>query len=514
MPRLTKTSFMSRVAAFLLGGIYCLAFAPHDYWIVAFVSLVGFFFVLVRFADQALSLSLLFGVGKYLFGASWIYVSIREYGGAGIFLASFLVALFVMGLALFLLPVGYSVRRLKTANLWVNAVVFVLAWSVSEWLLTWLFTGFPWLLLGYSLIESPLASLLPVFGVLASGMLALIFFLGAALACRSILFTDRNRWHYAVPVLVPSFLALVLHNITWVSEKGLYSVGLVQGNIDQSIKWDFKERNRITRKYISMSAELWGLNLVVWPEYALTLYGDEAKRVKINLQERAIESGTNLLLGAPEIVAYRDEKLAERFRVFNTAQGFGLASGSFAKSHLVPFGDYVPFQEVLRGLITFFDLPMSSSSKGSSDQPNIVAKLGDEIVQIGIGICYEIAFGDSMRIRAREADLLVTITNDTWFGASIGPHQHMQIARVRALENGRWLVRAANDGITGIIDHNGNVRDELPQFTEGVLKGEFQTMEGRTPYNLLGNTLFFAMLIVLGVMVGLYRYKVAIRVKG
>ena len=113
-------------------------------------------------------------------------------------------------------------------------------------------------------------------------------------------------------------------------------------------------------------------------EYALTLYGDEAKRVKLNLQERAIESGTNLLLGAPEIVAYRDEKLAERFRVFNTAQGFGLASGSFAKSHLVPFGDYVPFQEVLRGLITFFDLPMSSSSKGSSDQPNIVAKLGDD----------------------------------------------------------------------------------------------------------------------------------------
>ena len=514
MLRRIKRSVISRIAAFLLGGIYFLAFAPHDYWIVAFVSLVGFFFVLVRFPEQALSLSWLFGVGKYLFGASWIYVSIREYGGAGIFLASFLVALFVVGLALFLLPVGYSVRRLKTANLWVNAMVFVLAWSVSEWLLTWLFTGFPWLLLGYSLVESPLASLLPVFGVLASGMLSLIIFLGLALICRAFLFTDRIKWHYPLAVLVPCFLVLVLHNITWVSDKGLHSVGLVQGNIDQSVKWDFKERNRIAQKHISMSAELWGLNLVVWPEYALTLYGDEAKRVKIYLQERAIESGTNLLLGAPEIVAYRDAQLAEKFRVFNTAQGFGLASGSFAKSHLVPFGDYVPFQEVLRGLITFFDLPMSSSSRGSSDQPNIVAKLGDETVQIAIGICYEIAFGNSMRIRAREADLLVTITNDTWFGASIGPHQHMQIARVRALENGRWLVRAANDGITGIIDHNGNVRDELPQFTEGVLKGEFQTMQGRTPYNLLGDTLFFAMLTVLGVIVCLYRYRVATRVKG
>ena len=514
MLRRTKRSVISRIAAFLLGGIYFLAFAPHDYWIVAFVSLVGFFFVLVRFPEQALSLSWLFGVGKYLFGASWIYVSIREYGGAGIFLASFLVALFVVGLALFLLPVGYSVRRLKTANLWVNAMVFVLAWSVSEWLLTWLFTGFPWLLLGYSLVESPLASLLPVFGVLASGMLSLIIFLGLALICRAFLFTDRIKWHYPLAVLVPCFLVLVLHNITWVSDKGLHSVGLVQGNIDQSVKWDFKERNRIAQKHVSMSAELWGLNLVVWPEYALTLYGDEAKRVKIYLQERAIESGTNLLLGAPEIVAYRDAQLAEKFRVFNTAQGFGLASGSFAKSHLVPFGDYVPFQEVLRGLITFFDLPMSSSSRGSSDQPNIVAKLGDETVQIAIGICYEIAFGNSMRIRAREADLLVTITNDTWFGASIGPHQHMQIARVRALENGRWLVRAANDGITGIIDHNGNVRDELPQFTEGVLKGEFQTMQGRTPYNLLGDTLFFAMLTVLGVIVCLYRYRVATRVKG
>ena len=514
MLRRTKRSVISRIAAFLLGGIYFLAFAPHDYWIVAFVSLVGFFFVLVRFPEQALSLSWLFGVGKYLFGASWIYVSIREYGGAGIFLASFLVALFVIGLALFLLPVGYSVRRLKTANLWVNAMVFVLAWSVSEWLMTWLFTGFPWLLLGYSLIASPFASLLPVFGVLASGMLALVFFLGVALGCRALLFTDRINWHYTVPVLVPGLLVLVLHNFTWVSEKGLHSVGLVQGNIDQNVKWDFEERNRIAQKHISMSAELWGLNLVVWPEYALTLYGEEANRVKLSLQERAIESGTNLLLGAPEIVAYRDGQSAERFRVYNTAQGFGLASGSFAKSHLVPFGDYVPFQEVLRGLITFFDLPMSSSSKGSGDQPNIVVKLGDETAQIGIGICYEIAFGDSMRIRAREADLLVTITNDTWFGASIGPHQHMQIARVRALENGRWLVRAANDGITGIIDHNGNVRDELPQFTEGVLKGKFQTMQGRTPYNLLGDTLFFAMLVILGVIVCLYRHTVAIRIKG
>ena len=231
-----------------------------------------------------------------------------------------------------------------------------------------------------------------------------------------------------MPVLVPSFLALVLHNITWVSEKGLHSVGLVQGNIDQSIKWDFKERNRITQKYINVG-RTWGLNLVVWPEYALTLYGEEAKRVKLNLQERAIESGTNLLLGAPEIVATEMK---------NWPRGFGYSIPLRAlvwpqdplRNRTCTFGDYVPFQEVLRGLITFFDLPMSSSSKGSSDQPNIVAKLGDETVQIGIGICYEIAFGDSMRIRAREADLLVTITNDTWFGASIGPHQHMQIARV------------------------------------------------------------------------------------
>ena len=514
MLRLTKSIAVSRVAAFLLGGIYFLAFSPHDYWVVAFVSLVGFFFVLVRFPEQALFLSWLFGVGKYLFGASWIYVSIREYGGADFFLASFLVGLFVFGLALFLLPIGYSVRRLKTANLWFNAIVFVLAWSVSEWLLTWLFTGFPWLLLGYSLVASPFASLLPVFGVLASGMLSLLFLLGVALVCRSILFSDGIRWRYLMLVLAPCILVFILHNITWVTEKGLHSVGLVQGNIDQSVKWDFEERNRIAQKHISMSAELWGLDLVVWPEYSLTLYGEEAKRVKLNLQERAIESSTNLLLGAPEIVAYRDEQSAERFRVFNTAQGFGLASGSFAKSHLVPFGDYVPFQEVLRGLITFFDLPMSSSSKGSNDQRNIVAKLGDKTVQIGIGICYEIAFGDSMRIRAREAELLVTITNDTWFGASIGPHQHMQIARVRALENGRWLVRAANDGITGIIDHKGNVLDELPQFTEGVLKGKFQTMQGKTPYNLLGDAFFFAMLAVLGVLVFRYRYLVAIRVKG
>ena len=169
------------------------------------------------------------------------------------------------------------------------------------------------------------------------------------------------------------------------------------------------------------------------------------------------------------------------------------------KHHLVPFGDYVPLQDWLRGLIKFFDLPMSNASRGPAQQANVVLELGNKAVEAAIGICYEIAYGNSMRQRARQAGVLMTLTNDTWFGRSIGPHQHMQIARVRALENGRWLVRAANDGITGVVDHQGLVRARLPQFQQSVLATEFQVMNGRTPYNVAGDWPLLVCLLALSV---------------
>ena len=171
----------------------------------------------------------------------------------------------------------------------------------------------------------------------------------------------------------------------------------------------------------------------------------------------------------------------------------GRAQGRFAKEHLVPFGEYVPLQEVLRGLIQFFDLPMSNATPGVAGQPNLQLSMGTA----SMGICYEVAYADSMRQRTRDAVVMMTLSNDTWFGSSIGPHQHLQIARARALENGRWMLRATNNGITALIDERGRVVAQAPQFEPVVLRGEAQTREGSTPYALMGE-LWTGLLLVLG----------------
>ena len=189
----------------------------------------------------------------------------------------------------------------------------------------------------------------------------------------------------------------------------------------------------------------------------------------------------------------------------------GQAQGLVTKHHLVPFGDYVPLQDWLRGLIDFFDLPMSNATRGAAQQDNVVLSLNGRLVQAAIGICYEIAYGNSMRKRAEQAGVLMTLTNDTWFGRSIGPHQHMQIARVRALENGRWLLRAANDGITGVVDHRGQIRAQLPQFVEGVLATSFQVMQGATPYRLMGD--WPLLIIIAGLILAFRQRSLADRAK-
>jgi apolipoprotein N-acyltransferase len=189
----------------------------------------------------------------------------------------------------------------------------------------------------------------------------------------------------------------------------------------------------------------------------------------------------------------------ERYQVFNSAQGFGQANGKFAKHHLVPFGDYVPLQHYLRGFIEFFDLPMSNASRGARQQANIALTLSgqDQAVEVAAGICYEIAYGDSLRRQAETSGLLLTLSNDTWFGGSIGPHQHMQIAQMRALENGRWLLRGTNNGVTGIVNPRGEITAQLPQFEPNVLRGEFEVMAGFTPYSRLGDIPALILLTIL-----------------
>ncbi len=467
--------------ALVCGALLPLTFAPFDWWPLGILSIGGWFWLLNLLPRNAAALGFAYGIGKFGVGVSWVYVSMRLYGGASVPLGAFLVLLFVAGLSVFTLLQGWLYSRVAGGRGGLaDAALFVAVWVLFEWLLTWFLTGFPWLYPGYAHLDTLLVHLVPLGGVsLASlGIVATSVFLAAALK-RSPGHTRRGRVAALLLAAAPWLAGLALAPMEWVRPASSHKAALVQGNVDQSIKWQAENRMPIVRRYLDLTEPYWGHDLIVWPEAAITLFEHQAGDVLKALDERGERTGTTVLFGIPT---------AERIPggdwfVYNSALAAGVGSGRYTKRRLVPFGDYVPFEGLLRGLIGFFDLPMSAFRPGPWELGTLDAGVG----RAAVGICYEIAYGELMRASAAQAGLLVTITNDTWFGASIGPLQHAQIARARAVENGRWLLRGTNNGVTAIVDHRGRVVSALPQFERDVLAGEFRIMEGQTPYNRYGD---------------------------
>lgn len=495
---------LQAVFALVAGGVYPLAFAPFHWFPLLFVSVAVFWWLLNRASIHWALLAWVYGLGKYGVGVSWIYVSIHQYGGAPPLLAGLLVCSFVAIMALFCLPIGWFVGALKTSGKPLGRVAlamgFMTSWLLMEWLLTWFLTGFPWLFAGHAMLGTPLQGFAPVFGALGVSLVAVV----ASLLLQVVADKTQIGAHrgYAVGgVLLLAGLGMALNSVSWVTSQGRYDAALVQGNIDQAIKWDQDQRFVNVQTHMALSAAHWDADVLIWPEAALTLFGRDARQATDALHGQARSSQTNVIVGMPDV----QRQTGEEAQFFNTVQAFGLADGRFAKRHLVPFGEYVPLQDYLRGLIEFFDLPMSVASPGPRQQSNIRLQLAGipSPVEVASGICYEIAYGDTLRRQAATSGLLLTVSNDTWFGGSIGPHQHMQIAQMRALENGRWLLRATNSGLTGIVSERGEITAQLPQFEPAVLRAEFAVMLGTTPYGYLGNwpvlgVVLIMLLLILG----------------
>ena len=499
------------VLAMAAGAIYPLSFAPFQWFPLLFVSVACFWWLLNRASSHWALLAWIFGLGKYGVGVSWVYVSIHQYGGASPALAGCLVAAFVAFMALFCLPIGWFVGALKRSSESLGrgllGIGFIASWLLMEWLLTWFLTGFPWLFAGHAMLGTPLQGFAPVFGVLGVSLLAV---LGSLLLQTMVDKTQiaRHRGYAVAVLLISGGLGHSLDSVSWVKSLNRYDVALVQGNIDQAVKWDADQRYANVRKHMDLSAAHWDADVLIWPEAALTLFGRDAKQAVEALQEQGQTTQTNVIIGMPDV----QQRIGENSQFFNTVQAFGLASGRFAKHHLVPFGEYVPLQDLLRGLIEFFDLPMSVATPGLRRQPNIRLQLPEMQypVEAASGICYEIAYGDTLRRQAATSGLLLTVSNDTWFGGSIGPHQHMQIAQMRALENGRWLLRATNSGITGVVNQRGEIVSRLPQFEAAVLRAEFAVMSGRTPYVYFGDwPVLAAVLLMLLAILGRLRRAVS-----
>ena len=298
----------------------------------------------------------------------------------------------------------------------------------------------------------------------------------------------------AAVTLIPWLVAPALNRIDWTDiSTEPTSVAAMQGNIPQLIKWDPEFLKDQIVAYLGMTEPYWDTDLILWPETAIPIPQDQAGKIIDHIKENLGEEST-LITGIPW---YGFSERADGFTYHNSITAIGNGEGIYHKQKLVPFGEYVPLEGVLRGLIGFFDLPMSSFTRGPANQAPLIAN-GTKVMPF---ICYEVAYPDFLARNAVNSDLLLTISNDGWFGDSVGPLQHLQIARMRALETGRYMIRGTNNGVTAIIDHKGQITSRIPQFERAVLTGEVFTATGSTPYMMTASWPVLTLALILIVFV-------------
>lgn len=477
---LDLSSFWGSLLALIAGAVYPLAFAPLNWWPVAPLAVAAFYLCMQhsQTARQAMWRGWLFGFGLFGVGTSWVWISMHRYGDTSVALATLLTVLFCAALALFFVIQAALHHRIARNQLWAY-LGFPAVWVVGELIRTYLLTGFPWLLLGYSSLDTLWQGWSPVLGVYG---LSALFALASVGLAKLIQPEGNDRRLPAILVIViPALLGLLLFTLQWThpTTQAPLKVMLVQGNVEQNAKWHPDSAMPTIERYETMTQKAWsGPALVVWPETAIPALLNDAYSVMTPFADDLYQRQSALISG----VMTRVEKEGTR-SYHNSLVVLGDGLGLYHKRHLVPFGEYVPLESVLRGLIAFFDLPMSQFSKGDQNQPELTA-MGHKI---SASICYEVAYPDLMRRSVGDADMLLTVSNDTWFGGSFARYQHLQMVQMRALEVGRPMVRATNDGMTAVIDHQGRITQQLEPFRAGVLTEEVQGYEGQTPYMRWGD---------------------------
>ncbi len=461
--------------ALLAGVAFCLAFAPFRYHSLALVCVAAFFLSVENGSDRrACWRGWLFGLGLFGAGVSWIQVSIHQFGLPVLAFSVSATVVFVAFVALFPAMAVKVYRACRVPQgCWGQAVQFAGAWVLTEWTRSWIFTGFPWLSLGYSQTLAPLSGYAPLIGVFGVSLLLVIT---AVLLIGCLRSTCRAR--LALAIAGVWILGWTLQSYAWTQPAGeSFPVALIQGNIPQSMKWSPSERDTTLRRYVELTRSEWGkVAFIVWPETAVPALYAQARAFLDELQSLAGKHGTDLLVGIP----YQDPSSSQ---YFNSAVALGAAPGVYHKQHLVPFGEFMPFKPVLGPLLNFLEIPMSDFSSGPPDQS--LLRLGGHAV--GIAICYEDVFGEEVIRSLPQAEVLINMSNDAWFGDSLAPHQHLEMAQMRAIESGRYMLRSTNTGVTAGIDQTGQVVAQLPTFVPRALHAEARAYSGLTPYARVGN---------------------------
>ncbi|MEW6677015.1 MAG: apolipoprotein N-acyltransferase [Pseudomonadota bacterium] len=451
----------------LLGALAVPGFAPLGAWPLPILSLALLFWW-VRGASprSAFLAGWGYGLGLFLAGVSWVFVSLSTYGGLPAPVAAIATLLFCAFIALFpALALGLAIQL--APNGWARPVLALpAAWVLMEWVRGWFLTGFPWLAFGYSQVpDSPLAGFAPLLGVY--GVSLVVALVAGLFASRR-----ANFMTAGVLLLVAGY---GLQQVAWtLPVVKPVSVALVQGNVPQEMKFR-PEKVIVTLEDYARQVFSTRARLVVLPETAVPVFRSGVPQDYLDgLASHVRQQNGDLLVGLPE-----DTPSGQ---YYNAVASFGSApEGSYRKHHLVPFGEFVPFG--FRWLVDMMHIPLGDFARGAPDQGPIAAA-GEKLA---VNVCYEDAFGEERIHAARDATMLVNVSNDAWFGNSLSPRQHLQIGAMRSLEAGRWQLRANNTGITAILDEKGRVRAELPPFVQATLEGNAQGMAGLTPYLRWGN---------------------------
>lgn len=468
--------FLPHAAAFVAGAAAVLGFSPFDFFPAALAALAVLVHLWMRAPAprDALRIGFFFGLGLYGAGVSWVFISLHRFGAMPMPLAAAATLGFCAFLALFPALAGWiqaRVARDSAAPQALRAVILIPAcWVLVEWSLSWFLTGFPWLALGYTAIDDPLAGYAP-----AGGVYAVTLAMAVAAGLLWCIVFGHARWIATGALILLLACGYGLRTVAWTRPAGEpLRVALLQGNVPQEVKFDPERYERTLETYARL-AEGSDARLIVLPETAVPRFLDLVERPFLErLKAAAVRNGGDLLLGVP----VRDAD----GNYLNSVISLGASpAASYNKVHLVPFGEFVP--PGLGRIVRTLSIPLADFSPGATDQrPMAIAGQ-----RVAVNVCYEDAYGAEIIRQLPEATLLVNVSNVAWFGDSLAPAQHLQIARMRALETGRVYLTAANTGISAAIWPDGSVRQRMQQFVQGRMEFEVRGYSGATPYVRLGD---------------------------
>jgi apolipoprotein N-acyltransferase len=477
----------AQLAFFIIGVLLTLTFAPFGlYWLMPLLLLPLLMAWLQSRPRVAAGLTFWFGAGLFLSGTYWLYISIHVFGRAPLWVAMVIMLGLVLIMAGYCAAAGWIIARLVHGKPCRLLLVAPAAWVLIEWLRGWFLSGFPWLAVGYSQIDSPLAGWAPLVGVYGTSVLTI---LSSAAILVAIIETGRRRWLSVVGLMLAWAVGAALNTVEWTDAGGEpVRTTIVQGGISQDRKWLSEQFQPTLALYRDATVKHRDSDLVVWPEVAIPSVIDQVEEYIAVLQADIRARPRTVLFG----ILDRDHRSR---KIYNSVILLdGRDRQTYRKRHLVPFGEYFPVPAFVRQWMRLMSLPSDDMSAGNDRQALLKTRGG---ARLAVAICYEDAYGAEQLYALPEATVLINVSNDAWFGNSIAPHQHLQIARMRALEAGRYVVRATNTGVSAFIGPKGQLLQTAPQFEYATMTMDIVPHSGATPYVRTGNWPVVSLLLVI-----------------